>query len=321
MDKFDRIFSLNKYIHNRRRAVKLEEICEYLECSRSTARRIIEAYRDYLFAPLIYDHAERGYRLADAEQGVYELPGLWFNDSELFALLLSHRLLTDIQPGLLQEQIQPIRTRIEKLLTNRKLGGGDLDKRIRILQIASRPADLEKFRIITSAVTQQKRIRILYHGRQRDKTTEREISPQRIVYYRDNWYLDGWCHLRNSLRTFSIDRVHPVCTLDAPFKEMSDEELDTLLTTSYGIFAGPADQIARLKFTPAAAKWVADEHWHPDQKTKTLKDGSLELHIPYNNPTELIRDILKYGPEVKVISPASLKNTVSETLKTAYEQY
>ena len=321
MDKFDRIFSLNKYIHNRRRAVTLDEICEYLECSKSTAKRIIEAYRDYLFAPFIYDREARGYRLLDSEQGPYELPGLWFNDSELFGLLLSHKLLTGIQPGLLNEHISPIRSRIEQLLLNRKLGGGELDKRIRILQMASRPADLKQFQMIASAVVQRKRIRILYHGRQKDKTTERDISPQRIIYYRDNWYLDGWCHARNSLRTFSIDRVHPVCTLDDPIREMSDEELDALLTTSYGIFAGTADHIARLRFTPAAAKWVADEHWHPDQKTKILNDGSLDLQIPYNNPTELIRDILKYGPEVKVISPASLKNTVSKTLKTAYEQY
>ena len=321
MDKFDRIYALTSYIKQRRTPVTLEQICDRLECSKSTAKRTIEYSRNFLNVPLVYDQSVRGYRLETSEDANYELPGLWFNDSELFALLLSQQLLTDIQPGLLEEQIQPIRSRLDQLLANKHLGGGDLQKRIRILQTASRPTDMENFRHIVSALVQKKRLKMLYHGRQSDQTTERTVSSQRIVYYQDNWYLDAWCHLRDELRTFSIDRIHPICILDDTNKEMKETELDELLTTSYGIFSGSARHTAKLKFSPEAARWVADEPWHPDQTSTTLKDGSIELQIPYNNPTELIRDILKYGSDVIVISPVKLRNAIKETIKTAYEQY
>ncbi len=320
MDKFDRIYQLNDCVKNTRTAISLTEIQNRLECSKATAKRIISYYRDFLAAPLIYDPDIGGYRLDHAQQA-YELPGLWFNDSELFALMISHRLLTDIQPGLLHEKIQPIRQRIEKLLTNKKLGGDELDKRIRILQMAYRPVDLSKFRTIASAVVQQCRMQMLYHGRQRDKISERQVSPQRIVYYRDNWYLDAWCHEREALRTFAIDRIEPVKLLEQPALEMTEQQLDELLTNSYGIFAGPAIHTAHLRFSPYAAKWVADEQWHPQQKTQIDRHGNLQLWVPYHNPTELIRDILKYGDQVEVLAPEALRQAIASTLQNAAKQY
>lgn len=322
MDRFDRIYRLHGIlINNKRTPLSLKQIMEHLECSKATAKRTIESYRNYLFAPLIYDQESKGYRLEADGKAVYELPGLWFNDSELFALLVSHRLLTDIQPGLLQEKIQPVRQRIEEILANKKIGGGDLDKCIRILQMSHRPIDLEKYRMIASAAVQQRQLKILYHGRARDKITERKISPQRIVYYRDNWYLDGWCHLRESLRTFSIDRIQPIKLLNEEAILMSEQQLDKLLTDSYGIFAGQPTQTAHLRFTPQAAKWVADEQWHPQQKIDIDLHGNMQLQVPYQNPTELIRDILKFAEEVEVIAPASLRQMVAKKLQNAARQY
>ncbi|MDT8429578.1 MAG: WYL domain-containing protein [Pseudomonadales bacterium] len=49
--------------------------------------------------------------------------------------------------------------------------------------------------------------RIKYSSRSKEELSERWVSPQRLVYYRDNWYLDAWCHLREGLRMFSIDRL------------------------------------------------------------------------------------------------------------------
>ncbi len=321
MDKFDRILALNSFLHIRQHSPpSLQEICEHLECSVSTAKRAIENYRNHLSAPLIFDKEQAGYRLENDHQ-YFELPGLWFNESELFALLISQRLLTDIQPGLLQEQITPIRNRIEKLLNLRKLGGELLNQKIRILQIARRPMNMHQFRTIASAVAQQQQLHINYHNRHNDQQSERTLSPQRIIYYRDNWYLDAWCHLREQLRTFSVDRIEPLKLIKKPAKILSDAQLDTLLTESYGIFAGRAEHTACLKFNPVAARWVADEDWHPAQSKQTLPDGSLELTLPYNNPTELIRDILKYGANVEVISPTALRNAVIQTLHQTIRLY
>jgi predicted DNA-binding transcriptional regulator YafY len=52
-----------------------------------------------------------------------------------------------------------------------------------------------------------------------------------------------------------------------------------------------------------------------------LKDGTYELKVPYSDSRELIMDILKYGADVKVVEPESLRKSVVETLRAAIENY
>lgn len=322
MDKFNRIFELHKILSHRKRPVTGEELQGRLECSRATLNRIIQNMRDFLNMPIKYNRQQNGYYYDRSEGSPFELPGLWLNSSELYALLITQKLLTTIQPGILEQTLSPIRKRIDQLLHGRHLGHPQIDKRIRILQIASRPTKLEDFQKIATALLDRKQMRILYHGRARDKLTERDISPQRLIYYRNNWYLDAWCHTNKGLRSFSLDRLHPVLIYpEKPAKELSEKKLQEHYADAYGIFSGKADKTAILKFTARAAKWVADEYWHHNQTGTVLKTGEYELHVPYNNPTELIMDILKYGEDVEVIAPQTLRNTIKKKLQSTLRNY
>jgi len=99
-------------------------------------------------------------------------------------------------------------------------------------------------------------------------------------------------------------------------------ELNDQLGSAYGIFSGSADKkVAILHFTPQRARWVADETWHPEQTSRWLADGCYALKMPYANDTELILDICRYGPDVEVMEPQSLRISVSEHLKSAANQY
>ncbi|MBI2969406.1 MAG: YafY family transcriptional regulator [Gammaproteobacteria bacterium] len=321
MDRFDRIFALHKLLAGRRTPISRRELESRLECSRATVRRLIEEARDFLGAPIVYDREYNGYRYDQADGQLYELPGLWLNSSELFALLVSEKLLAEVQPGLLAPALAPLRERIVAILRHRRLGHPEMERRIRILQMAARSTNLEHFQQIATALLDRRKLHIFYHGRSRDQSTERDVSPQRLVYYRDNWYLDAWCHLRKGLRSFSLDRMQPRYIHDAPAREVPEEALETYFTSAYGIFSGPADKTAILRFSSQAAKWVADEHWHSKQTGVMLKSGEYELRVPYGNPTELIRDILKYGDEVEVVAPAELRRAVAKKLRAAADRY
>jgi proteasome accessory factor C len=93
VDRFDRIFELNRILQGARRPVPRRRPQEELECSRATVKRIIEDMRLYLNAPIVYDRECNGYRYDQGEGEMYELPGLWFNASELHALLSVQHLL------------------------------------------------------------------------------------------------------------------------------------------------------------------------------------------------------------------------------------
>lgn len=322
MDKFDRIFELHKILSQRRRPVTGEELQQRLECSRATLGRVIQLMRDYLNMPVIYDRGHNGYLYDRSSAAPVEFPGLWLNASELYALLITQKLLRAVQPGLLDQTLAPIQERIDHILQHRHLGHPEIEHRVRILQIAARPTNLEHFQKIATALLDRRQIRILYHGRARDTTMERRVSPQRLVYYRNNWYLDAWCHEQKGLRSFSLDRIHPVLIFhERPALEISEQQLRDHYADAYGIFAGKADKTAVLRFSSHAAKWVADEHWHSRQSGMVLKSGAYELRVPYHNPTELIMDILKYGVDVEVISPKSLRREVEERLKQALNHY
>jgi proteasome accessory factor C len=141
---------------------------------------------------------------------------------------------------------------------------------------------------------------------------EREISPQRLVHYRDNWYVDAFCHKRQGLRTFAVDAIEQATVLDKDAKDVSDESLDRHFASGYGIFAGSDTQEAVLLFNATRARWVRHETWHPRQDGKLQLDGSYLLKFPYSREPELVMDILKYGADVEVLSPDSLRNAVAD---------
>ncbi len=320
MERFDRIFELHKIMAVARRPVPMKRLMEELECSRATVHRIINELRDFLGAPIRYNRRFNGYEYASEGGHSYELPGLWFNPSELHALLATQQLLADVQPGLLESHLAPLRRRIEQILETGQMGAGEVASRVKILRMAARPAG-EHYRTVAGALMRRRRLRMTYHGRGRNRVSERVVSPQRLVHYRDNWYLDAWCHERKALRSFAVDRIQSCGMLEEACKELPVERLDRHFSDAYGIFSGRAKGRAVLRFSPERARWVADEQWHPQQQAQFLDDGSYQLTVPFSDSRELVMDILRYGPDVEVMSPRSLREQVRERLRAALEVY
>lgn len=322
MDRFDRIFALHQLLSSHRNPVSRQQIEQALECSRATAKRIVENMRDYLNAPIEYDRTRNGYYYArDSKYGeMYQLPGVWFNASELHALLSVQQLLQEVQPGLLERQLAPLKNQIEGLLKAQHGGGDQISRRIRILRAASRPPG-EFFQTVASALAQRRRLDITYFKRGEELLSERELSPQRLLHYRDNWYLEAWCHLRDGLRTFAVDSIRQAQIRESAAREVPIQQLNDYGMGAYGIFSGYADKLAVLRFEPQRARWVAAEQWHPEQQNRWLDDGRYELKIPYGQSPELIMDILKYGPDVEVVGPEELREEVMERLHQAIARY
>ena len=298
---------------------------EELEVSRATVRRDLEYMRDRMAAPIVWDAALRGYcyRLeATGDDDRYALPGLWFNASEVYALLTMDHLLSSLQPGLLEPHIEPLRERIRRLLGSGEHPTQEIEKRIRILYMASRQMDTRVFASIANALLARRRLFIVHLNRRSNLHTERVVSPQRLAHYRDNWYLDCWCHLRKGLRSFAVDAIESAdLKEDQPAKEVSDSRLEMVLGAGYGIFAGDKTHQAVLRFTPEAARWVASEKWHSQQESTVEPDGSYRLSVPYAKETELVMDILRHGSDVEVLSPTSLRQTVRKRLAATLKQY
>ena len=308
MNKIERLYRLHQILAGRRTALPLASIMADLACSESTARRTLDDLRNRLQAPLVYDAHGHGWRL-DTQHGErpVELPGLWFSDTELHARLTAHELLGAIPPGLLKDELAPLTARLHTILARRGLKPDQLAHRIRLIPIGARPLRPDDFGILAAALLQRRRLRIDYSARTSPHRGPREISPERLTWYRNNWYLDAWCHQADAFRRFACECITAPQPLPTPAKDCSETELNAYFSSAYGIFAGTAPHTATLRFSPERARWVADEQWHPQQQGQHLPDGRYELRIPYGTDTELLMDILRHGPEVEVIAPPALR--------------
>jgi predicted DNA-binding transcriptional regulator YafY len=324
MSNMERIYQIDQILGAHQSATR-KELQERLGVSWATLKRDFAFMRDRLNAPLIFDRSLGGYRFEETRGRLgqqYELPGLWFTAEEIHALLTMQHLLSNLDTGgLLGPQIQPLLARLSGLLGTADNPIEEVQRRIRIQTVGARAFHLDHFQAVGSALLRRKRLIIRYHARGTDVVSEREVSPQRLNHYRDNWYLDAWCHLRHALRAFSVDAIEHAEILDKRAMDIADQRLDEVLGSGYGIFSGDQVSWAVLRFTPERARWVAAERWHPKQEGRLLDDGGYELRVPYTDDRELIMDILKYGGDCRVIKPAGLRARVADELRRGLENY
>ncbi len=322
MSQLERLQKINQMILERT-SVPVSSFLQELEISLATFKRDLEKLRSNFNAPIIYDYDSGGYKFDKPNAGKkFELPGMWFDESEATALVLMQHLLSGLdQGGLIGPHIAPLMSRIDAILGNGETPSKELRKRIKVLGMGSRKTPIKNFAEIGKALLSRNRLSITYYARSTDEESQREISPQTLVYYRDNWYLDAYCHLRNDLRSFAVDGIKSCVILDKKTQEIPNKDLEENFTNSYGIFSGKATQTVKLRFTPERARWVASETWHPKQVGTFDKDGYYLLEFDYNQEPELIMDILKHGSNVEVLSPPSLCRKIKAELERTLHQY
>lgn len=322
MDRTERFYHIDRLL-NERGVVPVQDFLSELEVSLATFKRDLEYLRERFNAPIVWDRDAGGYRFDKPNQGPrYELPGLWFNASEVIALLTMQQLLKNLEPGLLSTHVEPLLMRLRAILGSEgNFSIEDIEQRIRFHRQAARVHDANHFAPIATAVLQRRRLVIRHYARHRDESTDREISPQRLTFYREAWYVDAWCHLREGLRSFALDAIESVQPSNEPVLEIKAKELQRTLDAGYGIFSGQDVEWAELEFTPEHARWVSREVWHKDQQGSYEPDGSYRLRVPFSNRTELAMDILRHVPAVKVISPDSLREFIRRQLEAGLSEF
>jgi predicted DNA-binding transcriptional regulator YafY len=305
--------------------VSFQVLLDELEVSPATLKRDLEYLRSRLGAPIEYDRDANGYRFGRAYAGPrHELPGLWFDEAELYSLLTAQQLLAGLDSdGLLSRHLQPLLDRIQQLL-----GSGEgteaaerVMKRIKIVTALRRPVPSKFFERVSAALLARQRLQLRYLTRGRGELGEREVSPQRLVHYRNTWYLDAWCHRVDALRRFALDAIEGARVLDRKARDVAMKRVQEAMDAGYGIYAGGEQRWAVLLFNAQAAMWASREEWHPQQQGRWLDDGSYEMRLPYVDDTELVMDVLRQGDQLRVLSPPELVQAVKTRLQAAAAMY
>ena len=328
MDRTERFYKIELLLRGRG-SVSFASLLEALEVSPATLKRDLQYLRDRLGAPIVYDAAANGYQLggesaAAGEPARHELPGLWFSENEIHALLTMQQLLAGLDDdGVLARHLQPLTDKLQGLLGAHADESRELLRRVKLIGTARRRVPSRFFELLGSALVRRQRVWLRYFKRTDQSVSEREVSPQRLVNYRNTWYLDAWCHTSDALRRFALDALRDARLLDTRARSVTMRELESQLDAGYGIYGGSGAKVrwATLQFSADAAMWVANEEWHPVQKSRWLPDGRYELQVPYSESTELAMDILRHGDSVTVVADKGLVAAIAARLDRAAALY
>jgi len=223
MERLHRI----KYMIQSRGCVPIEDFMTSLEISRATFKRDLDYLRDRMNAPIVYDRSMGGYRFDKPNAGdKIELPGLWFSEKEATALVLMQHLLANLDTsGLLSPHIAPLMDIVDGILGQSEVSAKELRKRIKVFGMSARKNVLENFEEVGVSLLKRQRLHLSYYSKGKDELTERAVSPQRLIFYRDNWYLDAYCHFRKGLRSFAMDGIRTAHVLEDKATEVPEKEL------------------------------------------------------------------------------------------------
>ena len=327
MPQASRLRNIIAILENSRHPVPLARLLTELGVSLATFKRDLDVLRDEMQAPIVWRPGEngeqRGYALENKgwSSGKLGLPNAWFSASEIYALLMINEFASHIGPGLLSEHLQPLITRVTLMMSAAQDSADDVRSRVRILTSASKRQASPHFETVARATVKRRRIKLVYFTRSRNDRSDRTVSPQVLLHYKENWYLVAWCHKADGLRMFALDAIEEATFLQEVARRVAKKQTDELIGRDFGIYSGKERKWAKLQFGKLQVPWVKSEIWHADQVSTLTPDGEYLLSVPYNDPRELIREIMRFGPDVRVLEPPELLREVALRLRRAVEQY
>ena len=241
MNQLDRLYQLERLLLSRQ-SLGRDALIHELEISRATLKRYLELLRNRMNVPVVYDRDSNTYAISQSvgngEVQRQELPGVWFSQQEIVALLTMYQIIAGLDSaGMLQRHLQPILQRLTAMLGSTQMQAQELQRGVRIIGAARREVPSRFFELVGLALTQRRRLRITYFTRSRNEESDRTLSPQRLVHHRNIWYLDAWCHDSNELKRFALDAVREAHILDEPVKEVALSTVEKTMDEGYGIYA------------------------------------------------------------------------------------
>jgi predicted DNA-binding transcriptional regulator YafY len=218
------------------------EMARRLEVDGRTIRRYIVMLQD-MGIPV---EAERGPYGAYQLQRGYKLPPLMFTDDEAVALTLGLMAIREFHFPVDVAAVEGALAKTERVMPEKLL------QQARGLQEAitfnvSPPPVLPQFdhiAILSSAVKRRRQVHLSYQS-WGGEDSERDFDPYGIVFNEGYWYTAGYCHLRQDYRTFRLDRITVLESLEWPFERPDDFDVLAYVMDSLTFLPG-SDQVEVL---------------------------------------------------------------------------
>ena len=290
--------------------ITAKELADRFETTERTIYRDLQLLD--AVAPIVRGEYGRGYRF----EGNFAMYPLNFTEQEelVFTVLPSVIDQSKLPPGfetaydkVMAAHVKETRKRYETL---EAIAG--------IIQMgtpAYRDEDSGNFLLpIMQAIIEQKTIRSVYYTQMRNEETEREIDPYYLVPRDQRFYLIGYCHLKQEVRTFRISRFREVEKTARSF-DKSGFDLAQYMRHCWSIRRGDELIKFKIRFAPNVARYIKEEEMFVRPKLTDLPDGSLLFEATVNHEQEFMEWVIKYGPSAEILEPVEVRERFKQRLQ------
>ena len=320
-DQLSRQWRILRQIEVSKNGLTAAEIAELGGVSHRTAYRDLDDLQLAGF-PLFAEKGEKGNRWKFVDKYKFKVPQP-FTFTELMSLHLSRDLFRVFKGTVFFESLESLFDKVRSTLPPQTLAY--LDRIQSTFHMGIKPyKDYGKFREIINTVNQAamecRRLEVLYKSLRRKKETHRKIDPYKIWFFEGTIYIIGFCHLRNEIRTFVVDRIKLLRLLDEKFELPGDFDINEYTKHCFKVMQDDLHTV-KIRISSAWARYIGEKIWHESQKSWKLRDGSLELTFQVAGLDEIKQWIMGLGPEAYVEEPERLRNMVKADMEKALVQY
>jgi predicted DNA-binding transcriptional regulator YafY len=315
----ERLLKIDALLRNKDRQTA-DHLAHLLEISERTIREDISFLRDRYFAPIQWNKA-KGYHYIDLE---WRLPSISLTQGELFALTLGARMLEtysgsayagDLRSAILRlsERLpEQVNVDLQQVADEQIIfrGGGGID------------LDPDVWQGLESACRNQSCVQMTYFTASRNTTSDRKLDPYLLHIYRGtNPYVIGFCHNRQQMLWFRVDRIRKIIVSSDHFERDPTFNAKAHLDQIFQAEAGGEPIDVEIWFDSATAPYIRERRWHPTQTLLEHSGGEVTLRMTVRGINDLKRWVMGYGQGAKVVSPKKLVELVKQELSGMTKHY
>ncbi|MFM7448900.1 MAG: helix-turn-helix transcriptional regulator [Leptolyngbyaceae cyanobacterium] len=308
----ERLLQIDALLRSRLRHTAIS-LAKELEVSERTIRNDLAFLRDRYDAPLRFTR-QQGYHYTDTE---WRLPTIALTRGELFALTVGARMLEAYAGSAYTTDLHSAITRLSERLPEQTWVNLQqlAEERILFRRGAEIDLDPDIWHRLEEACQKYKTVQMTYYTASRNATSERQFDPYVLHIYRGtNPYAIGYCHQRQEIRWFRIDRIQQLQVLESTFVPDPTFDAKDHLEMIFQHEAGGVPVPVAIWFTAQTAPYIRERRWHPTQEIEEHSDGSLTLHMVVRGLNDLKRWVLGYGKGAIVRDPPELIKLVQDEI-------
>jgi predicted DNA-binding transcriptional regulator YafY len=289
-----------------------------LEVNPRTIGRDLTFLRDRLRAPIAFDPRRNGYYYTEPS---YRLPCFQVSRGELLALYVADRMMRQFRGTPFEADLRSTLEKLSSLLPDevsiRLDATADM---LSVLPVSEAHYDPTCFCTVLSAVFGRRRLEMVYWSASRNETNRRKLDPYGLALIDDGWQAIGYCHRRQAVRMFAMQRMRSVQETGETFDRPADFRIEDYMKGSFRAIRGDGDHAIALRFGAAVAGQIAERRWHPSQNLDPQPDGSVILRLRISDLREVKRWAMFWGSDCRVLAPTELRESIANEAREMLAQ-